>query len=182
MDSNRTQTTTDIWMFSRDVARRGGAWSATTVEAIDGVDRQGRRGDERRRRQLHRRRHRPVDLRQEGAAPGRRDRRASTSTTRRSTSAARRTRSRTRPSSTRPLTATTRPTAASSAATTAGSSSADQQRRAVQVGRPSLVLDLLRGRGRAGQSHASLRLAARNARRAARARPRRGSIRGTGRT
>ena len=70
------------------------------VEAIDGVDRQDRRGHVRDRLELHRRRHRPVDLRQEGHAPGGRRPVRSTRPRRRSSSTGRRTRSRTRPSST----------------------------------------------------------------------------------
>ena len=115
--------TTDVWTYRNQTARVRPR-ERPRPDRLRGrgarrLDRQDRRGDLRSRRELHHRRHRALDLRQEGHAPCRRDPDGSTRRTRRSGSIARRTRSSTRPSTTR----STRPTAATgrrSAATTAG--------------------------------------------------------------
>ena len=66
-----TTPTTGVWTYRETVWMQGDL-TGYKVEAQDGEHRQDRRGEQRGRRGLHRRRHRPVDPRQEGHAPGRR--------------------------------------------------------------------------------------------------------------
>ena len=90
----------DIWGY-RDRTWTDVDLVGYSVEAIDGSIGKIDEASNEVGAQLHRRRHRAVDLRQEGAAARRRDRQRRSRGHETSTSSGRRTRSSTRPSSTR---------------------------------------------------------------------------------